>query len=187
MFYDKVSWDFMFECLRMRGFGPQWCSWMKQVVVGGTVSVKSNDMLVTIFKGDLLSPILFNFVADCLAQMIINSQKSNLICGLTEHLIPGGVCILQYANDTILCLKNDKEKVRNLKILLYVYEMMFGLKINFSKSEVILVNGGPDLEQEYTDLFNCQVGVFPIRYLGVPVSPSRLHSVDWIPLEEKNS
>jgi len=36
------------------------------------------------------------------------------------------------------------------------------------------------------DLFNCQSGEFPIRYLGVPVSPSRLHIKDWTPLQEKN-
>uniref|UniRef100_A0A0A8YN13 Uncharacterized protein n=1 Tax=Arundo donax TaxID=35708 RepID=A0A0A8YN13_ARUDO len=29
------------------------------------------------------------------------------------------------------------------------------------------------------------MGSFPIRYLGVPVSPSWLHIADWIPLEEK--
>ena len=36
------------------------------------------------------------------------------------------------------------------------------------------------------DLFNCQAGEFPIRYLGVLVSPSKLHIKDWIPLQEKN-
>jgi hypothetical protein len=36
-------------------------------------------------------------------------------------------------------------------------------------------------------LFNCQVGLFPIKYLGVPVSPSRLRVSDWSPLLEKCS
>ena len=35
-------------------------------------------------------------------------------------------------------------------------------------------------------MFNCQLGTFPIKYLGVPVSPSRLHVIDWLPLEEKS-
>lgn len=63
---------------------------------------------------------------------------------------------------------------------------MSGLKINFMKSEVILINGDDILAQQYADIFNCQIGLFPIKYLGVPIIPSRLHVVDWAPLEGKN-
>ena len=63
---------------------------------------------------------------------------------------------------------------------------MSGLKINFNKSEVILIHGDDELCLIYAEIFNCHVGKFPIKYLGVPVSPSRLHVADWTPLEEKN-
>lgn len=39
--------------------------------------------------------------------------------------------------------------------------------------------------QMYANLFNCQLGSWPIKYLGVPVCASRLHVEDWIPAEEK--
>ena len=74
---------------------------------------------------------------------------------------------------------------RNMKLLLYLYEMMSGLKINFEKSEVLLINGDDEKTLQYADLFNCQIGSFPIKYLVVPVSPSRLHVADWVPLIEK--
>jgi hypothetical protein len=32
-----------------------------------------------------------------------------------------------------------------------------------------------------------QVGTFPIKYLGVPINPSWLHVIDWLPLVEKNN
>jgi hypothetical protein len=86
-----------------------------------------------------------------------------------------------------MCLKNDMEKARNVKLLLYIFEQMSGLKINFEKSELILIGGDNDLAKEYADVFNCQVGLFPIKYLGVPVSPSRLKVVDWLKLEEKHA
>lgn len=35
-------------------------------------------------------------------------------------------------------------------------------------------------------MFNCQLGLFPIKYLGVPVSPSRLKVIDWLPLIDKS-
>jgi hypothetical protein len=61
---------------------------------------------------------------------------------LIDHLITKGITILQYADDTILCLQDDEEKARNVKMLLYIYEQMSGLKINFEKSEVVLMGGG---------------------------------------------
>jgi hypothetical protein len=119
--------------------------------------------------------------------MILHAQSNKLIVGLVDHIVPHGVVILQYADDTIICLKHDLEKARNLKLLLYLYEMMAGLKINFSKNEIVMINDGEDLASAYAETFNCQIGYFPIKYLRVPVSPSQLHVADWLPLLEKNA
>ena len=137
-------------------------------------------------QGDPLSPILFNFVADYLTRMIRQAQRNGLITGLADNLIQNGVVVLQYADDTIFCLKDDFENARHMKLLLYLYEQMSGLKINFFKSEILLVNGDDLKALQLAELFNCQTRTFPLRYLGVPVSPSRLHIKDWVPLEEKN-
>ena len=74
-----------------------------------------------------------------------------------------------------------------MKLLLYLYKLMSGLKINFSQSEIVTIHGDGALDLQYAELFNCQIGKFPIKYLGVPVSPSRLHVKDWEPLVEKNA
>jgi hypothetical protein len=62
---------------------------------------------------------------------------------------------------------------------------MSGLKINFDKSEVILIGGDNNLALEYADAFNCQIGALPMKYLGVPILSGRLHVADWKRLEEK--
>jgi len=62
---------------------------------------------------------------------------------------------------------------------------MSGLKINFNKSEVLVLNDDSNWGERYADIFNCQIGLLPIKYLGVPVSPSRLHLSDWAPLVDK--
>jgi len=192
--YDKVKWSFLFECLAARGFCPKWCSWIEQVVSGGTISVKLNDLVgpyITSHKGvrqgDPLFLLLFNFVANSLTRMIIKAQENNKFCGLIDHIIDKGVAVLQYADDTIICLKHSVEGAINLKLLLYMYEMMAGLKINFYKSEVMTVNDEENWASNYAEIFNCQVGAFPIKYLGVPVSPGRLYVADWLPLIEKSS
>jgi rhodanese-related sulfurtransferase len=171
----------------------KWCNWVKQVVTGGTVSVNINNKERPYFvshkgvrQGDPLSPMLFNFAVDTLTRMIRKTQENGLITGLADNLIPRGVVMLQYADDTIICLEDGLENARNMKLLLYLYEVMSGLKINFSKSEVILINGDDDKNLQMAEIFNCQIGFFPIKYLGVPVSPSRLHVKDWTPVIEKN-
>jgi len=73
----------------------------------------------------------------------------------------------------------------NIKLLLYLFEMLAGLKINFNKSEVYMINDEANLGVRYAEIFNCQMSLFPIKYLGVPVSPSRLKVIDWLPLIEK--
>ena len=89
-----------------------------------------------------------------------------MLTGLADNLIQHGVAILQYANDTIICLKENLENARNMKILLYLYELMSGLKINFSKSEVIILNGDEQKSLQYANLFNCQIGGIPLKIPG---------------------
>ena len=111
-------------------------------------------------QGDPLSPILFNFVADCLSRMFRKAQRNNLICGLADNLIEKGVVALQYADDTIVCLKDDLEVARNMKLLLYLYEMMSGLRINFAKSEVILINGDEGKCLQYLSYSTVRLVIF---------------------------
>jgi hypothetical protein len=165
---------------------------MHMVVEGGTVSVRINNQTGKYIRsakgarqGDPLSPILFNFVVDSLARMMDKAIDNGVLKGLGNHLIPNGVSLLQYADDTIICLENGITKARNLKMLLYIYEMMAGLKINFMKSEIFVINGDDDIAMQYANLFNCQIGTFPMLYLGVPVRSNRLHIADWRKLEEK--
>lgn len=129
--YDKVDWNFLFDCLKFIGFCDKWLEWMKGVVTRGTVSVKLNNQIGPHFvsrkgvrQGDPLSLILFNFAADCLTKIIHAAQASGTIIGLDSNLIPKGVAILQYADDTIICLENKIEIARNTKLLLYLYEVV---------------------------------------------------------------
>jgi hypothetical protein len=105
--------------------------------------------------------------------MILKAQSSDKLCGLRDHIIDKGIEVLQYADDTIICLKHDLEGARNLKFLLYLYEVMAGLKINFHKSEVMTINDVENWSLTYANIFNCQVGSFPIKYLGGTSEPQQ--------------
>ena len=102
-------------------------------------------------QGDPLSPMLFNIVADMLAVLINRAKADGQITGIVPHLIDGGLSILQYADDTVLFMEHDLEKARNLKLLLYAFEQLSGLKINFHKSELYCFGKAREFEQEYTE------------------------------------
>jgi hypothetical protein len=109
--YDKVHWDFLMECMRMRGFHSTWCDWVERLLQNGTMVVKLNGIVGHIFKAtrvrssDLLSHLLFNIATDCLTRMVMRAQQNNLVSGPCKHLIPMSIVILQDADDTIICLK----------------------------------------------------------------------------------
>jgi len=117
--------------------------------------------------------------------MIHKAQLNNLFTGLIDRIVDKGVAVLQYPDDTIICLKHNLKGARNVKLLLYMYELMAGLKINFYKSEVLIINDNNNWASVYAEIFNCQTGIFPIKYLGVPISPSTLHVIDQLTLVEK--
>ena len=83
-----------------------------------------------------MSPILFHIVVDMLTILIGRAKDDGQVGGLVPHLVDGGASILQYADDTIIFMKHDLGKARNMKLVLCLFEQLSGLKINFHKSEL---------------------------------------------------
>jgi hypothetical protein len=54
--------------------------------------------------------------------MIHKAQENGMIKGLVAKYIDQGLAVLQYADDTILCIKDDLESLQNMKFLLCLYE-----------------------------------------------------------------
>ncbi|XP_020193058.1 uncharacterized protein [Aegilops tauschii subsp. strangulata] len=62
----------------------------------------------------------------------------------------------------------------NLKFLLLCFEKMSGLKINFDKSEVVVLGYSEAEQLRIADNLNCRLASFPISYLGMPLAESRI-------------
>ena len=190
--YDKVKWSFLQQTLRMKGFSPLWCKWIDQIVRGGSVGIKVNDILGHYFQpkkglrqGDPLSPILFNLVADMLATLIGRAKSDGRFQGVIPHLVDDGLSILQYADDTILFMDHDLLQAKDLKLVLSTFEQLSGLKINFHKSELFCYGSAKDCEHEYAQLFGCKTGGLPFKYLGIPLHHRKLSNKDWAIIEER--
>jgi hypothetical protein len=109
-------------------------------------------------QGDPFSPFLFNLAAENLAKMITQAQFAGLLVGLIPHLIDKGVAILQYADDTILLIQENMDQAIHIKLILYMFEAMYGLKINFEKSEIMLVLDDKDKGLMYANLSVVNLG-----------------------------
>jgi hypothetical protein len=110
--------------------------------------------------------------------MVLKAQQNSLITGIIPHMITNGVAVLQYADGTRMCLENDMVKARNVKLMLYIFEQMSGLKINFEKSEIILVGVTTTLQWPMLKFLIVKLVCFLLNILGVPVSPSRVRVAD---------
>jgi hypothetical protein len=117
---------------------------------------------------------MFNLAADALDHMLTKAREKGHIKGVVPHLIPRGVTHLQYADDTIVMVGCDELSIRNLKLLLYCFEWMSGLKINYHKSEVIVFGAEEETKIRIANMLNCKPGALPMRYLGFPISDKKL-------------
>ena len=118
--------------------------------------------------------------------LIINCAKADgQIRGVIPHFLDDGLSILHYADDTIIFFDHDLEQAKNLKLLLVAFEQLSGLKINFHKREIFCYGAAKEAEEFYTDLFGCNAGEYPFRYLGIPMHHRQLLNSEWHKVEER--
>jgi hypothetical protein len=120
-----------------------------------------------------------------MAILIARAKEDDQVSGLIRHLVDGGISILQYADDTILFMEHDLEKVLNMKLVLCIFEQLSGLKINFHKSEFFF-GKAKEVENEYKIIFGCDIGSLPFRYLEIPIHLRKLKNGEWKPVEDRS-
>lgn len=88
---------------------------------------------------------------------------------------------LQFVDDKILFINNDKESVKGVKVILLLFKIMSGLKINYHKISLFGSDNNSNL-QEYAIILNCKVGTWPMQYLGASIGKSTSNISFWEPL-----
>jgi hypothetical protein len=71
--------------------------------------------------------------------MLSKAGEAGHISGVVLHLVPGRVSQLQYVDDILILIQHDERQIINLKFLLMCFEEISDLKINYHKSEVIVM------------------------------------------------
>jgi hypothetical protein len=70
----------------------------------------------------------------------------------------------------------EDQSIIHTKFLLYFFKNMSCLKINYQKSEVLVIGGSEEEQERVAGMLNCNVGSLPIKYLGVWVNDRHMPS-----------
>jgi hypothetical protein len=66
-----------------------------------------------------------------------------------------------------------------LKLVLIGFEDLSGLKVNFTKSELVPLNYLSQQESTlYANIMGCKISSFPIQYFGFPLQWKKLNNKD---------
>jgi exonuclease III len=186
--YDSVSWDFLDYMLGRFGFGTKWRAWMKRCVCSGNLSVLVNgspteqvNITRGLKQGDPLAPFLFLLVAEGLGSLM---TKAVSLCFFKGFKLNSDILIshLQYADDTIFIGEACVENLWSMKAILRWFELISGLKVNFSKSNIIGVNVQNSFLEGAASFLHCKVRSLPFTYLGLPVGANPRCVNTWKPV-----
>lgn len=187
--YDSVNWDFLFEALYLFGFPERMIAWIRECVSTPSYSVIVNGEAVGFFKGekglrqgDPLSPYLFTIVMQVLS--IILRKRIEEDGGFKFHR----KCDIQkiahlcFADDLFLFSHGDPWSVQILRDSLDEFGEASGLWPNESKSSMFFCNVPRDSRVIIKGIMKFEVGLLPVKYLGVPLISTRLWHADCVSL-----
>ncbi|KAJ9538957.1 hypothetical protein OSB04_031690 [Centaurea solstitialis] len=184
--YDMVSWDYLFGMLEGFGFHPVIIKWIKGLVSTPSFSVVVNGESRGFFhgkrgirQGDPLSPYLFTLVMEGFSMILKQCISDAIDFGFHHACEDFGITHLCFANDLFVFTRGDVASVEVLKKALSIFALRSGLSPNLQKSDIFFGNVSMDDKATILQCLPFRTGTFPIRYLGVTLSPITLRIADY--------
>ena len=113
-------------------------------------------------QGDPVSPYLFNICVEIMGHMIRQNKNIRGIRIGKER-----VCLLQYADDTVLFLDGSEKSLKSALDLLFQFSKFSGLKPNISKTKAIWIGS----KAQSSDTLSNDSGILwttePFNILGI--------------------
>jgi hypothetical protein len=138
--FETIEHNSITLMMKHLGFNEKWINWIANILNSASTSVLLNGVpgknLICkrgVRQGDPMSPLLFVLAADML-QCVINRAHN---MGILQLPIPAndqaGVLVIQYVDDTIILMQEDRRQLLCLKAILESFAQSTGLRVNFSK------------------------------------------------------
>lgn len=176
--YDRLSWPFLLETLRLIGLGDHMCTLIMQCVTSCSFQVCFNGDRTQSFKpqrglrqGDPLSPYLFVLCMERLAHRINDS----IVCGdwkpikLSRNGPP--ISHLFFVDDLLLLGEASLEQMEVISACLEEFCLASGMKVSASKSRLMLSdNVGHVVASQLSHVVGLAITHDLEKYLGVPLA-----------------
>ncbi|XP_010530574.2 PREDICTED: uncharacterized protein LOC104807150 isoform X3 [Tarenaya hassleriana] len=189
--FDSLEWGTIIQLLKAMSLPPRFTRWIEVCISTPKFSISVNGDLAGYFKGrkglrqgDPLSPYLFIMAMEILSRMLDRSIMEGKIQPHYRCKSPL-ISHLSFADDIIIFSKGDVQSLMEVKRVLHDFSNLSGLQINPEKSELFLAGCSIDEQIAISTAVGIGMGHLPVRYLGVPLSPTRLSKTDYLPLLQK--
>ena len=96
----------------------------------------------------------------------------------------GKMCHLQYANNLTFISIGGLEDLRIFKLILYFFERILGLAVNFQKSCLYASKGGALPDPNGASTLSCACNLLLVTYLRVPIFGRSPHQQGWLCLTQ---
>lgn len=123
-------------------------------------------------QGDSLSPLLFILGMEVLSRLFSKAQEGGVIRGIGHPAIRHQCSI--YADDVILFVHPSSHEANAIKRILQIFGDASGLRTNLAKCSITEIYGASDQLNQLQLILGCKIESFPIRYLGLPLSTTKL-------------
>ncbi|KAK4381495.1 hypothetical protein Sango_2962100 [Sesamum angolense] len=155
-------------------------------------SISLNGSIYGFFKGgrglqqgDPISPYLFVLVMEIWSSLLIHRVQNAAQFQYHWKCKELSLINLCFADDVLLFCKAHIPSIKVLTDTLSEFATLSGLKVNPAKSQIILSRAVQQERQQILEYVGFQEGLLPVKYLGIPLTSSRLTIADCRPLIDK--
>ena len=184
--FDTIEWPFVEFCLQLFNYGEFIMKSVKMLQKNSFSKIEQNGHFSENIplsrgcrQGDPISPYLFVICAEVLSHVIReNRDIKGILIGDVESKLS------QYADDTTLFLREDKESLRCVLDVLRWFDKISGLSINKEKTKVIKIGASRDRRIPWEGQFGLTwTNTFEV--LGIEYDVFRLEEITEINLNSK--
>lgn len=165
-------------------FPQQFVTWVVACVCSAHYSLVVNGETVGYItgrkglrQGDPQSPLLFVLVMEYLTRILAKATTTSRFCfhPSCKQLKISSLC---FADDLLLFSKGTLQSVQCLLDAFRTFSITSGLNANLSKSSIYFGGVNEGVQTSILQISGFSKGDFPMRYLGVPLSPKKWSKLD---------
>lgn len=189
--YDTLNWEFIGQLLEGVGFPDWFVSQIMTCISTPKFSIMMNGSPMGFFgsqrglrQGDPMSPLLFALGMDYLDRVLqyVGEQEGFKFHVRCKEMQLSHLC---FADDLILFCNGDFRSIYTMLQGFQMFSHASGLEVNKEKSEVYYTGMVESDIRRITDVSGFRVGQLPFKYLGAPISTTKLKEKDCQLLVEK--